>query len=127
MWDKEVNRYFNERRPLQPDTFECSPEIVPDSVRHQSTIIPSFSVVAKKKKMSSNSTKMKREKEEMKDYCEEDWGKELYSNSSNFVLFDEFGIGELDTFGQMLFSLVYHGQFTASNVSDKIVRFGKHI
>ena len=71
--DKEVHSNCSERTPVQPDTLEYSPEIVPDSFRRQSTIIPSgkrmvpplISVVAKKMKMSSNIAKRKREEEEV--------------------------------------------------------------
>ena len=77
---------------------------------------PLISVVAKK--MSVNIAKRKREKEEPENPCEKDWGEELYSNSSNYVLFDEYCKGKVATFGQLSSSSVYHGQFTASNVSD---------
>ena len=62
--------------------MEYSPEIVPVSVRRDSTIIPAgkrmvqplISDVSKKMKMSPNIAKRKRE---------DDWDEELYSNSSN--------------------------------------------
>ena len=109
--DNEVHINFSERTPVQPDTLEYSPEIVPDSFRRQSTIIPSgkrmvpplISVVAKKMKMSSNIANSKREKEEQEDPCEEDWGEELYSYSSKY---DEYGKGEVATFCQVSSSLV---------------------
>ena len=68
---------------------------------------PWISIVAKKMKMCSNIAKRKREKEEPEDPCEEDWGEELYSNSSNYVLFNEYGKGKVATFGQLLSSSVY--------------------
>ena len=77
---------------------------------------PLISVVAKK--MSSNIAKTNKENEEPEDPCEEDWGEKLYSNSSNYIMFDEYGKGKVATFGQLSSSLVYHGQFTSSNLSD---------
>ena len=82
---------------------------------------PLISVVAKKMKMSSNIAKRKRKKEEQEVHCGEDWGEEIYSNSSNFIIFDDYGKGEVATFCQLSSSPVYHGQCTActvSNVSD---------
>ena len=93
--DIEVHSNCSERIPVQPDTLEYSTEIVPESARRQSTRIPQvkgkvqtlISVVAKKMKMSSNiaKRKIKKKKEEPEELCEEDWGQQLYSNSSNYV------------------------------------------
>ena len=69
-------------------------------------------------KVTTFSSNIAKRKREPKDPCEEDWGVELYSNSSNYVLFDEYCKGKVATFGQLSSSSVYHGQFTASNVSD---------
>ena len=124
--DKEVHSNGCERTPVQPDTLEYSTEIVLESVRRQCTIIPSakrmvqplISVAVKKSKMNSIIAKRKREKVEPEDPCEKDWGEELYSNSSNYELFDEYSKGKLATFCQLSSSTVYHGQCSASNVSD---------
>ena len=62
---------------------------------------------SKKIMMSSNIVKRKREKEELEDHCEEDWDEELYSNSSNYVMIDEYRNGEVTTFGQLPYSKVY--------------------
>ena len=79
--DKEVHSNYSERKTVEPDTLEYSPEIVPASVRRISTIIPAgkrmvqpliFDVAKKMKKMSSNIAKRKREDEEPEVYCEED-------------------------------------------------------
>ena len=60
-------------------------------------------------RMSSNLAKWKRDEEEPEEPCEEDWGQEIFSNSSN---------GKMATFGQLSFSLVNNGLFTGHNVSD---------
>ena len=43
--------------------------------------------------MWENIVKRKREEEEPEVRCEEDWDEELYSNSSNYLMFDEYGKG----------------------------------
>ena len=66
--------------------------------------------------MSSNIAKRKREKEKLEFHCEEDWGEERYSNSSNFLIFYKYGKVDLANFSQLSSSPVYHGQCTLSKV-----------
>ena len=49
---------------------------------------PLISDVAKKMKMISNISKRKREDEEPEVHCKEEWDKELYSNLSNYVVWN---------------------------------------
>ena len=94
--DKEVHNICSERRQVEPDTLESSPEIVPVSVGRNIMIIPAgkrmvqtlISDVAKKMKMSSNIAKRKREEETPQVHCEDDRNEELYSNSSNYVIWN---------------------------------------
>ena len=50
------------------------------------------------KKMSSKISKRKREEEEQV-HCEDDWEEELYSNSSNYIIWNKYGNGEVASFG----------------------------
>ena len=72
-----------------------------------------ISDVAKKMRMSSNFAKRKREEKEPAH-----WEGELYSNSSNFVVWNQFGKGEVASFCQLPVSPVYHGQNTVSKIGD---------
>ena len=69
------------------------------------------------KKMSSNLAKRKREEEELA-HWEDEWEGGLYSNSSNFVVWNQFGKGEVASFCQLPVSPVYHGQNTVSKIGD---------
>ena len=42
----------------------------------------------------------------------------MYNYHNNYVIFDDYGKGEVATFGQLSYSQVYLGQYTVSNVSD---------
>ena len=64
--------------------------------------------------MSSNLAKRKREEYEPAQ-PEDDWEDEVYSNTSSFVYFDQYGRGEIATFCKFPVSMVKHGQTTASN------------
>ena len=79
--------------------------------------------------MSSNITKREREDEEPQVHCEDDWNEELYSNSSNYVVCNKYGNGEVATFGLFPDRRVYHGQNTFSNVGEipRSIMFRKHI
>ena len=106
--DKEVHNICSERRQV-----ESSPEM---SLGRNSKIIPAgkrmvqtlISDVAKKMKMSSNIAKRKREEEEQV-HCEDDWEEELYSNSSNYVIWNKYGNGEVASFGLIPDSKALHG------------------
>ena len=97
------------------------------SVEHSSKIIPTrgkrlvqtlFSDVAKKMRMSSNLAKTKREEEELA-HWEDEWEGELYSNSINYVTWNQYSNGEVANFGiQLLVSTVLDGQSTDSNIGD---------
>ena len=76
--DKEVSSNCSERLPVQPDTPEYSSiEIVTESARRQSTLIPQvkrmvqplISVVAKRMKFSSKLYKTKRDQDEPDEPC----------------------------------------------------------
>ena len=119
--DKKVHNNVGERKPVESNTQESSPEVVPVCVGRNSTIIPSggkrqvqplISDVAKK--MSSNLAKRKREEEEPA-HPEDDWEEELHSNSSTFVCFNQYGRGKVATFCKLLVSMVNHGKDTTSN------------
>ena len=108
--DKEVSSNCSERLPVQPDTPEYSTvENVPESARRLSTLIPQV----KRMVQPLISVRMK-----LWEPCEEDWGQEIYSNSSNFVFYNDYGKLKVATFGQLWFSLVNHSLFTGSNVSN---------
>ena len=76
-----------------------------------------ISDVSKKMRMSSNFAKGKREEEEPA-LWENEWEGELYSNSSNYVTWNQYGNGEVASFGQLPVSMVLHGQSTVSNIGD---------
>ena len=112
----------SERKTVESDTQESSPEAVPVCVGRNSRIIPLggkrqvqplISDVAKK--MSSNIAKRKREEEEQV-HWEDDWEEELYSNSSNYVIWNKYVNGEVASFGLLPYSNVLHGQTTVSNM-----------
>ena len=72
--------------------------------------------VSKKMRMSSNLAKRKREEEEPV-HWEDEWEGELYSNSSNYVTWNQYGNGEVATFSvQLPVSTV--GQSTVSNIGE---------
>ena len=96
------------------------------SVGRSSKIIPSggkrlvqtlISDVAKKMRMSSNLAKRKREEQESA-HWEDEWKGELYSNSRNYVTWNQYVNGEVPTFGQVPVSMGLHGQSTVSNIGE---------
>ena len=86
--------------------------IIPSGGKRQ--VQPLISDVAKKMRMSSNLAKRKREEDEPA-HPEDDWEDEVYSNTSSFVCFNQYGRGEIATFSKVPVSTVKHGQTTASN------------
>ena len=52
---------------------------------------PQITPMVKKKKMTSNLAKRKRDGEKP---CEENWDLETFSNNSQYVMFDEHGEGK---------------------------------
>ena len=68
--------------------------------------------------MSSNIAKRKREDEEPQVHCEDDWDEELYSNFSNYVVWNKYGNGEVASYSLLPNSKVLHGQSTVSNIGD---------
>ena len=89
------------KKTVESHTQESSPEVVPECVGRKCTIIPSggkrqvqplISDVAKKMRMSSNLAKRKRQEDEPA-HPEDDWDDEVYSNTSSFVQFDQYGQG----------------------------------
>ena len=104
--EKEIHNDEGERKTVESNTQESSPEVVPVCVGRKCTIIPSggkrqvqplISDVAKKMRMSSNLAKMKKEVDELA-HPEDDWDDEVYSNSITIVCFDQYSRGEVATF-----------------------------
>ena len=60
--------------------------------------------------------KRKREEEKPQVHCEDEWDEELYSNSSNYVIWNKYGNGEVASFGLLPDSKALHGQNTVSNM-----------